>query len=268
MNEIIARRQFDPMYIWLDTAFLILFAALLLFKKKYATVIVGAIFGAVYFLVDYGMFHLLLGTRSISDGYSLFWTLLWMSVSYGFTNFAWIWLWISRDKNLFEWSLLILSWWLCCPMITATFSGAESPIVIERTTGSYHGYMAILLFAGYLALIIFNMTRKDRKNRINIPWLLAIGILVQFGWEAGLLLGGIRSAGFENFSDKIMTLVTNSLLETNLGMPYIYAIFIFWSGRFTERLRRRSDPLHFSERVLENNGEHIRSDATSEYLDM
>ena len=102
MNEIIARRQFDPMYIWLDTAFLILFAALLLFKKKYATVIGGAIFGAVYFLVDYGMFHLLLGTRSISDGYSLFWILLWMSVSYGFTNFAWIWLWISRDKNLFE----------------------------------------------------------------------------------------------------------------------------------------------------------------------
>ena len=31
-----------------------------------------------------------------------------MSVSYGFTNFAWIWLWISKDKNLFEWSFLIL----------------------------------------------------------------------------------------------------------------------------------------------------------------
>ena len=25
---------------------------------------------------------------------------------------------------------------------------------------------------------------------------LSIGVLVQFGWEAGLLLGGIRSAGF------------------------------------------------------------------------
>lgn len=60
--------------------------------------------------VDYGIFHLVCHSRGISDGYSLFWVLLWMSMSYGFTNFAWIWLWLSKDKNLFEWSLLILLW--------------------------------------------------------------------------------------------------------------------------------------------------------------
>lgn len=32
--------------------------------------------------------------------------LLWMSMSYGFTNFTWIWLWLSKDKHLLEWSLL------------------------------------------------------------------------------------------------------------------------------------------------------------------
>ncbi len=45
---------------------------------------------------------------------------------------------------------------------------------------------------------------------------LAIGVLVQFGWEAGLLLGGIRSAGFASFGEKLRTLTVNSLLETNL----------------------------------------------------
>ena len=266
MEDIIARRQFDPLYMWLDIAFLLVFAALLIIKKKYATLIVGVIFGFVYFAVDYGIFHLVFHARTISEGYSLFWVLLWMSMSYGFTNFVWIWLWISKDKRLLEWSALILFWWLCAPMIAATFGNSENPIVIQRTTGAYHGYMAILLFAGYLALIVWNLMQREKTLRVNILWLLAIGVLVQFGWEAGLLLGGIRSAGFENFADKLLTLVTNSLLETNLGMPYIYVIFLAWSAKFTERLRPRKLPLSLQQRLAENNAERVRGEETSEYL--
>lgn len=70
------------------------------------TVLVGAFFGIVYMAVDCGIFHLLTHSRSISAGYSLFWVLLWMSLSYGFTNFTWIWLWLNKDKHLFEWSML------------------------------------------------------------------------------------------------------------------------------------------------------------------
>lgn len=266
MDDIIARRQFDPLYMWLDIGFLVVFAALLLVKKKYVTLIIGVLFGFVYFAVDYGIFHLVFRARTISEGYSLFWVLLWMSISYGFTNFVWIWLWISKDKRLLEWSALILFWWLCAPMIAATFGTSENPIVIQRTTGAYHGYMAILLFAGYLALIVWNLFQREKARRVNILWLLAIGVLVQFGWEAGLLLGGIRSAGFENFADKILTLVTNSLLETNLGMPYIYAIFLAWSAKFTEQLRPRKLPLTFLHRLEENNAERVRGEQLSEYL--
>ena len=258
MTEIIARRQFAPLYIWLDTAFLIVFALMLLWKKKYMTVLVGLVMGVVYMLVDYGIFHLLLHTRSISEGHSLFWVLLWMSMSYGFTNFAWIWLWLSKDKHLFEWSLLILSWWFCAPMITQTFAGDATPIVIQRTTDSYHGYMAVILFVGYLGVIIYNLAQKDRLRRINIPWILAIGVLVQFGWEAGLLIGGIRSAGFASVGNKLLTLVVNSLLETNLGMPYVYCIFAALTTKFTEQLRPRNRLQTFGERVVENNQEHVR----------
>ena len=264
MDDIIARRQFDPLYIWLDIAFLILFAMALLLKKKYTTVLVGILFGIVYFAVDYGLFHLVFHARTISGG-SLFWVLLWMSMSYGFTNFVWIWLWISKDKHLLEWSLLILFWWLCCPMIAATF-GNGTPIVIQRTTGAYHGWMALILFVGYAGVIVWNLFQRDKTLRVNILWILAIGILVQFGWEAGLLLGGIRSAGFENFSDKLLTLITNSLLETNLGMPYIYLIFLAYSAKFTERLKKRQTPLSMKERLHENNAERVRSEEISEYL--
>lgn len=258
MTEIIARREFSPLYIWLDIAFLSVFLFLLLWKKKYITVLVGLVMGIVYMLVDYGIFHLLLHSRSISEGYSLFWVLLWMSMSYGFTNFTWIWLWLSRDKHLLEWSLLILGWWFCCPLITQTFSRDVAPIVIQRTTGSYHGYMALILFIGYLGIIIYNMAQKDKNKSIHIPWLLAIGILVQFGWEAGLLLGGIRSAGFASIGAKLFPLIVNSLLETNLGMPYVFCIFIAYSARFTEQLCPRRNRLSFSERIVENNAEKVK----------
>ena len=142
MTDIIARRQFAPLYIWLDIAFLCVFLALLLMKKKYMTVLVGLVMGVVYMLVDYGIFHLVCHSRTISEGHSLFLVLLWMSVSYGFTNFTWIWLWLSKDEHLFEWSLLILGWWFCCPLLTQTFAPDAAPIIIQRTTGAYHGYMA------------------------------------------------------------------------------------------------------------------------------
>lgn len=260
MTEIVARRAFSPLYIGFDIAFLVLFAALLLWKKKYMTVLIGVLAGILYLLVDFGIFHLVCHSRSITEGYSLFLVLLWMSMSYGFTNFAWIWLWISKDRDLFLWSFLILLWWFVCPLLSATFSPADMPqIVIQRTTGEYHGYMAVILFLGYLALIVYNLWQRDYAARINLVWLLAIGILVQFGWEAGLLLGGIRSAGFTAWEDKLRTLLVNSLLETNLGMPYIYLIYLAYSRRFTEQMHRREQRISMVACIRENNGKRIRA---------
>ena len=261
MTEIIARREFSPLYIALDVVFLSVFLVLLLWKKKYLTVIVGLLAGVLYMIVDYGVFHLVCHSRSISEGYSLFWVLLWMSMSYGFTNFTWIMLWISKDKRLFEWSTLILLWWFACPLLADTFTPAgTAKIVIQRTTGAYHGYMALILIVGYLGLIVYNLWQEKRQRRVNIPWLLAIGILVQFGWEAGLLIGGIRSAGFLTLSEKLRPLVVNSLLETNLGMPYMYWIFVAITSRFTEQLHRRENPIGLLERVEENNLERVRKE--------
>lgn len=261
MTDLVARRQFSLGYIWLDIAFLVVFAALLLWQKKYMTLIIGLVFGVVYMLVDYGIFHLLTHSRTISSGYSMFWVLLWMSMSYGFTNFAWIWLWISKDKHLFEWSLLILGWWFCCPLLSNAVAPTDNPIIIERTTGAYHGYMALILFVGYLLAIVYNLSRKEKSECINIPWILAIGILVQFGWEMGLLLGGIRSAGFATLIDKLKPLIINSLLETNLGMPYIFAIYIFYSSRFTEQFKRVEEPLTFCQRLKQWNSISVNGKA-------
>ena len=254
--ELIARRQFVPAYIALDTVFLLVLAGLLLWKKRRMAALVGGIMGVVYFIVDYGVFHLICHSRSIEGG-SLFWTLLWMSMSYGFTNFAWIWLALDKDEYLIEWSLLILCWWFCCPMLAQLIGFGQMPIVIQRTTGAYHGWMAAILFVGYLLAVVRNLGESDRKCRIDLLRLLAIGIAAQFAWEAALLLGGIRSDGLD-FAEKLRPLIVNSLLETNLGMPYVYLIFVALTRRFTPALARREDVPSFRERIAENNGKRVR----------
>lgn len=54
MTEIIARRAFSPLYIVFDIAFLVIFAGLLLWKKRYMTVLVGSLARLLYMIVDFG----------------------------------------------------------------------------------------------------------------------------------------------------------------------------------------------------------------------
>jgi len=250
-TEIIAQRVFNPLYIYLDIVFLAALCSLLIIKKKYLTLIFGLFGGVLYMIVDYGIFHLALHTRSIEGG-NLFAVLLWMSMSYGITNFVWIWLWLSRDEHKFEWTLLIFIWWIAAPMMATTFGGDLTPIKIQRTTGAYHGYMALILIFGYGAAIVYNLLVREREKRMPLLWLMVTGIAVQFCWEFALLIGGIRSAEIESFGDKIMTLVVNSLLETNLGAVPIYCIYVAVSSRLCENLKRR-EKVRFTDRLAELN---------------
>ena len=55
-----------------------------------------------------------------------------------------------------------------------------------------------------------------------------------------------------------MPLFVNSLLETNLGMPYVYFIFIAVTARFTEQFQKRQPGLSAAERIAESNTERVR----------
>lgn len=73
-----------------------------------------------------------------------------------------------------------------------------------------------------------------KKEKIALLKLNLIGISVQFSWEFALLINGIRPLNQNSFT----TIVINSLIETNLGMPYIYLIFIWIYRHFKEDLRK------------------------------
>jgi len=213
-------RTLSSLYIVLDIVWLLIFAGVLLYFRKRIAVLVGLVMGVVYFLVDYGIFYELLGTREVT-GADPFWFLLWLSLSYGFTNFAWIWLLLDRDGHGVEWSLLPILGWVTIGQLSNSFGSGFAEITISRSVGSYHGAMAVILLIGYLIVIVRNLSGREK---VNVLWLMAIGIGVQFAWEASLLISGIRPALWQ-------PIVINSLIETNLGLPFIYYIHRFVTRR-------------------------------------
>jgi len=227
--DIVPARAFNTLYIYLDIAWLVLFTAILAWRKRYAALLAGVAGSVIYFIADYGIFYLALGTRSVA-GADPVWLLLWLSVSYGLTNFAWIWLLLDRDGHAVEWSLLPLVAWLAVALLSQNFGTDFTTISIYRGTARYHGIMALIMAAGYTWLVIRNL-RAAPGQRANLLRLLAIGIGIQFSWEAILLVSGIRPAG-------VLPLIIDSLVETNLGMPYLYLIHRAVSRRYGEDLRR------------------------------
>jgi hypothetical protein len=216
--EVHAARSFNLLFVWLDLGWLALFIGLLLYFKKYQALIVGLVAGIVYMIVDYGIFYLALGTRTVT-GADPFWLLLWLSMSYGLTNFAWIWLLFDRDGHWKEWSVLVIAGWLAVAFLSQNFGVGTGTVTTFRGTGAYHGVMALILFIGYGILIVANLTAKKRGTRpVNLLWLIAIGIGIQLAWEGVLLVSGIRP-----FSPN--AIIVNSLIETNLGMPYAWLIY-------------------------------------------
>lgn len=228
--EVIPSRTLNYLYIWLDIAFLVGFMALLVWRKKHLTALFALFGGVLYFIVDYGIFYLALGTRQV-NGANPAAFLLWLSMSYGITNFAWICLFLAHDKRLVEWSVLIIMWWITCPLLAQNFGGPMGEISISRGTNSYHGVMALIMFVGYAFVIALNL-RNPAEKRINILWLILAGVFVQFAWEFCLLVTGIRATG-------LMPLIVDSLIETNLGLPYLYFIYKALNNKFGENLLQR-----------------------------
>lgn len=236
LTQITPTRSFNLLYIILDSVFLVILCGLLIYKKRYETTLFGLFGGILYLIVDFVGFYLLAHSRSIyidnnlANEWYTFLVLLWMSLSYGFTNFAFIWLCVSKDKYLKLWLVLIVGWWLICPSIAKL--GGEANIITTRTTNEYHGYMGVVLVVSYLILIALMLIK--RKQFVNILIVNLIGISVQFGWEFALLINGIRPMNEVSFQ----TIIINSLMETNLGMPIILLIFYYIRKFFNEDLSK------------------------------
>ncbi len=242
-------RNFSLAYIIIDALFVVSFVVILFLSKRKVTAYWALAGGLLYFIVDFGIFYAALGSRQIysyvgdSSNVNLLsslntmWVLLWMSMSYGITDFAFIWIWLNNDKRKIEYSSLIVVFWICCPLIASFINNLNPNMVYFETTRStdkYHGIMGLIMLVGYFIIILMNIFSK-KEEKIPIIRLFVIGFMAQFLWEFILLVFNIRS---QTYSSDILrtlsTLIQDSLVETNLGMPYIYFIHKVVSSRWNE----------------------------------
>jgi len=238
-SAITPTRNFNILYIILDSIFILALIGLLLWKKRNSTLIFGLFGGVLYTVVDFCGFYLASGSREVFIDGALagvggtFLVLLWMSMSYGITNFVFMWVLMAKDKLAKYWVFLICMWWMICPSIAEM--GGEATIMTTRTVGAYHGWMGVVMVTQYLLLIILLMRKEDKKPFVGLLTLCLIGFSVQFGWEFSLLVNGIRPMN----GASIKTLIVNSCLETNMCMPTTYAVYYLWSKFFNEDMSRR-----------------------------
>lgn len=231
-------RNFNTLYIIIDSIFVLTLLGLLLWKRRNSTVLFALFGGVLYTVVDYCGFYLASGSREVFiDGVlagagGTFWVLLWMSMSYGITNFAFMWVLMAKDKLAKYWIFLICMWWMICPSIAEM--GGAATIMTTRTVGAYHGWMGVVMVTQYLLLTILLIRDENKKPFVGLLTLCLIGFCVQFGWEFSLLVNGIRPMNAASFK----TLIVNSCMETNMCMPTTYAVYYFWSRHFHEDMRR------------------------------
>lgn len=238
-NDIVPSRSFSPLYILFDSIFLVFLLTRLWIEKKEVAFFFSLAGGILYFLVDFLIFYLALKTRVITYGTTVLGplgvsgVLFWMSRSYGITNFLLIYLALRHDKSLLKYSVIILRWWLVAPTLQE-MDKSFSPITTSRGTGSYHYVMAIILLVGYALYLLYGAIKKEKRE--NILYLNIVGILVQLGWEASLLINGIRPRN----AASVKTRIIDSLIETNLGRPYLYFIVKAISSNLNEDGKKKS----------------------------
>jgi len=239
MNDIIPTRSFNLAYLIADSVFVLAFVLALILAKRKVTLLWSLFGGVLYWIVDFVYFYLISQSRTIyvdgvlADAWTTCLVLIWMSLSYGITNFAFIWLCLSKDKRLPYWIGSIIAWWLLAPLF---LNVPSVTIKTMRTTSAYHYPMLVILLVGYALFIVWDQVKNKAKWN-TLPLFLklnVIGISVQLLWEAALFIGGIRPHNELSYQ----TLIVDSLIETNLGMPYIFFIHLFVYRRFQEDGKR------------------------------
>jgi hypothetical protein len=78
-----------------------------------------------------------------------------------------------------------MAYWMTIALLSRSFGDSFPRVTSSRGTGIHQGVMALVLFAGYLVLIIRNLKNAEGEG-IDILRLLLIGIGVQLAWEAVL----------------------------------------------------------------------------------
>jgi hypothetical protein len=213
INESITRR-FQIDYLLFDTLFMIAWIVLLLRHKRREPLYVGLICGLVFYAID-GIMWTATGVREyeLPSAWLKFPVDFMMDVSYGVVGFGWAWIALERRsvRDVAFWTALLFGGWLLVPLLSRWAPLIEAPVVTVRNMAGRVWLHIAAVVAGYAALLALGYSLR---RALHVFW---VGCMLAFMMEFSLLVTGVRS-----FDLKL--LVYETLILTNMGIPYLYII--------------------------------------------
>ncbi len=144
MPEIVAQRMFQPIYILLDSVFLVALCAMLFFQTQIPDAAVRTF--RRYFVLRRRLRNFFIcGSGRVQSRAAVFLGAAVDVFKLRSNKFRAYMDMDFKDENAREWTLFILLWWFVCPLLTDALGNGDV-IKIQRTTGAYHGWMAAILF--------------------------------------------------------------------------------------------------------------------------
>jgi len=225
VNSYVAR-TFDIDFMYLDLSFCAIWM-LVLFRQKYTIPLCFGLLGAfITFLADDVLWFHIQHTRflEVPINHDLF--LVYFSFTYGMIEFSFVTVMFQAKSNKTRalWTLFLYGGWLATALISQHVGIDDRTIQTGRDMSNARIIEVALVASGYLLLLVLKYTWRPMKSLAfpRMLYLFLIGILVHFGMEITLLASGIRPA--DNYVD---VLLFNSLLEFNMGVPFLY---ILWTA--------------------------------------
>jgi hypothetical protein len=213
INESITRR-FQIDYLLFDTVFMAVWIYLLLRRKRHEALYVGLICGLVFYAID-GIIWTATGVREyvLPAAWLKFPVDFMMDVSYGIVGFGWAWIAFERKsiRDVAFWTAALFGGWLVVPFVSKVVPLIDAQVVTVRHMASRVWLHIAVVVIGYAALLALGFSFR------RVLYVFWLGCMLAFMMEFSLLVAGIRS-----FNLKLLAYET--LILTNMGIPYLYVI--------------------------------------------
>ena len=228
------QRFFQYDYIYFDLLFLIIWLAILFWKKEYGAILFATIISPVIYFIDAqvwwnnkvnGVYIREYWINNIQLPHPLgdfFWMKFgadfMMTISYSLFTFAWIWLAFKYIKNksykrLIKYTLIWFSFWIMVPVLSFVLDINNTIVHSVRHMNSQYSLWITMTVVSYIILLIIYW-----KNKQIIPKLFFVGVIAALIMEFPLYIFNIREMGIE-------ILFFDAIFMINQSIPLLYLIY-------------------------------------------
>ncbi|NUQ57114.1 MAG: hypothetical protein HUT38_01320 [Candidatus Paceibacter sp.] len=233
-NIYLVQRTFQYDYIYFDAVFLIIWIAVLIYKKEHRALLFAvAVSPLIYFIDAYVWWNSKIGDTYVREYWingvqvphpvgnyfvTKFGADFMMTISYSLFTFAWIWIFFKyfrSNKTIIpiKYAILWLSFWIFTPALSIMAKINDSTVYAVR-------HMQSQYFIWILATIIsyFVLAFVYKKEKVIVLKLFCAGFVAVIIMEFPLFVFNIRQMGFK-------ILIFDGFFMINQAIPALYIFY-------------------------------------------